>query len=95
MDFEMLTNVKGYCFPAFIYAMLVAYTIIFTLAIDMKDKNGKQIETKEKLLLVLFEIIWGIIILYVLLLLCKKGYEEYAWVLLLLPIVLNLIFYKK
>jgi len=94
MDFNMLTNVKGYCFPAFIYLMFVAYLVIVTLTLDAKDKDGRPFTLKDKILTALMECIWGVIILYCLLYLCKKGYEEYAWALLLAPIVLHVLFKK-
>jgi hypothetical protein len=91
MDFNMLTNVKGYCFPAFIFAMFQAYLVIVTLTLDAKDKTGKPYTMKDKILTALLEVICGIIIMYCMLILCKKGYEEYAWVLLLAPLVLHLL----
>ena len=89
MDFDMLTNVRGYCFPAFIYAMLVAYTIIFTLVSDLKFQDGTMVTLKDKIMMALLEIIFGVIILYSLLLLCKNNMEMYAWIVLLLPLILN------
>lgn len=94
MDFSLLTNVGGYCFPAFIYAMFVVYIIIFTLVADIKSPDGKltHVSTKDRIMFALLEMIWGVIILYALLLLCKRGLESYAWAVLLLPPVLHLIF---
>jgi hypothetical protein len=95
MDFSLLTRPSNWCFPAFIYALLVGYTIIFTLVMDIKQKDGQLVSMKDKLMFALFELVSGIIVMYALLLLCKNGMDMVAWVILLLPIVVSVLTYKK
>lgn len=91
MDFKLLVDPSRWCFPAFIYALLVGYLIIVTLSLDGKLKDGTPITMKEKILAALGELVWGVIMMYILLMLCKSGYEMYAWVLLLLPVIIHMI----
>ncbi len=94
MDFNLLTNPKRWCFPAFIYALFVGYLVIVTLTLDDKLSNGKIINLKDKILAALGEILVGIIVLYLILICCKNGYEILAWLILLLPFAAH-IFKKK
>jgi hypothetical protein len=91
MDFKLLVDPSRWCFPAFIYALLVGYLIIVTLSLDGKLKDGTPITMKEKVLAALGELVWGVIMMYILLLLCKNGYEMGAWALLLLPVALHMV----
>lgn len=91
MDFKLLADPSRWCFPAFTYALFMGYLILVTLTLDGKLRDETPITMKEKVLAALGELVWGVIMLYILLMLCKYGYEMYAWVLLLLPVVLHMI----
>lgn len=95
MDFKLLTDPARWCFPAFAYALFVGYLVVVTLSLDGTLPDGSKITMKEKILASLGELIWGVLILYVLLMLCKHGYEMYAWILLLLPLVLRMLKISK
>lgn len=69
----------------------MGYMIILTLSLDENRPDGRRITMKDKLLAALGELLWGVIILYVLLMLCKNNYEMYAWGLLLLPFALHML----
>ena len=91
MDFKLLSDPSRWCFPAFAYALFMGYLIVVTLSLDGRLPDGKTVTMKEKVLVALGELLWGVIMLYVLLLLCKNGYETYAWALLLLPIAMRML----
>jgi fructose-specific phosphotransferase system IIC component len=90
MDFKLLTDPTRWCFPAFTYALITGYLIIVILSLEGRLPDGTKVTMKEKVLTALGTFIWGILMLYILLILCKNGYEMYAWLLLLIPLVLSL-----
>ena len=91
MDFKLLTSPTRWCFPAFVYALFVSYLVIVTLTLDSTLPNGKKVTLKDKSLAVLGELVFGVIILYILLMLCKHDYEMAAWAVLLAPLALRFI----
>jgi hypothetical protein len=84
MDFALLTSPKKWCFPAFAYALLVLLGVIFTLT-----TQKTQMTLADKVRSVALELVAGVIMLYILLLLCKYDMELLAWALLLMPAVIH------
>lgn len=88
MDFALLSSPSRWCFPAFIYVLCVLYLMIVTMTTEeLPDKTKPSL--RLKLLVTLGEALWGVIILYTMLMFCKYGYESLAWALLIAPLVIR------
>ena len=91
MDFNLLTTPARWCFPAFIYVLFIGYLMIVTMTLEGKLPDGREITMKHKLLATLAELLWGVVVLYIMLMCCKSGYETIAWAILLVPLALRLL----
>ena len=73
----------GWCWPFIIYLILSLITIIFFLF--------SQQSVGETVTYVLLQLIWIIIIGFIIYWLCKSGHTGWAWFVLFLPLIVQIV----
>ena len=85
-------SIKELCAPAMIYFVLSIIVIFLLLLQNLGNKRRYQIgnmscSVTSTTLLFIVKIIYVLFWTYVLNLICKDGYKELSWLLLLLPFI--------
>jgi ABC-type xylose transport system permease subunit len=87
---------SGWCLPLYIYIFLAVLQLIGISMMKMFDKDKKEyksIPLSVKLKFIVINIIWNIIVGLIMYYLCKNGYSGWSWFILLLPTILNFIYF--
>ena len=92
LDLKILTKPEQWCSPALVYAILVAISIVTILLASRKSgaKPGEDVTMRDKVIKSLWELVWGVIVLYIMLAICGKDYEWVSWVILVFPLLATL-----
>lgn len=89
---NVLTDERsGWCMPTIIYVILFSITLIINLFQDPYNNENKNIAFKINL--ISHHLLYGLIFTIIIYLLCKQGYNNTAWIVLLLPLVLFIVFF--
>lgn len=93
MDVEKIC--KGWCIPLFIHIGLSIIQLLFVLFKKTYDDNGKKVTYPLSIRMIIFGIVlvWDILIGILLYYLCKHCHQGWAWVIILLPIILSFIMF--
>lgn len=76
-----MAKCSGWCTPLYIYLVLAVMMFITTLR--MHFQNPDVINTESVVMSVLYKIFWAGVIY----LLCSSCHENWAWVMLLIPLI--------
>jgi hypothetical protein len=89
---NVLTNENsGWCMPTIIYVVLFSITLVINLFQDPYNNENKNIAFKINL--ISHHLLYGLIFTIIIYLLCKQGYVNTAWIVLLLPMLLFIVFF--
>lgn len=89
---NVLTNENsGWCMPTIIYVILFSITLIINLFQDPYNNENKNIAFKINM--ISHHLLYGLIFTIIIYLLCKQGYKNTAWIVLLLPLILFIVFF--
>ncbi len=82
---------SGWCMPTIIYIILFSISLVLNLFQDPYNNEHKNIAFKINL--ISHHLLYGLIFTIIIYLLCKQGYVNTAWVVLLLPLILFIVFF--
>lgn len=92
-----IIGLNGLCDPAFYY-LLISFTIIIVIALQNYGQGynycvGTHSCTSSNVtLLFLIKILYVLVWTWILNVICKNGYEQVSWILVIIPIVLMFVF---
>jgi hypothetical protein len=90
---KFLTSMKNLCTPAFVYLMLSVFSI-FVLAIQNIGNTNKyciglyECDANNTLVVFVLKVIYIVFWTFILNLLCKSGFTQLSWFLVILPFLL-------
>ena len=90
---KYLSSMKNLCTPAFVYLMLSVFSIVVLAFQNVGNTNTYCIGMYEcdagnTMMVFVFKIIYIIFWTFILNLLCKSGFTQFAWFLVILPFLL-------
>ncbi len=87
---------EGWCWPVYIYiaiAVLQLVAIPMMKAYDSTTKTYTSAPTAIKVRYFIGSLVWNLLIGFLLYYLCKKCHNRWAWFVLLLPIIFDLLLF--
>lgn len=90
---KYLSSMKNLCTPAFVYLMLSVFSIVVLAFQNVGNTNKYCIGVYEcdagnTMMVFVFKIIYVIFWTFILNLLCKSGFTQLSWFLVILPFLL-------
>lgn len=90
---KYLSSMKNLCSPAFVYLMLSVFSILILAFQNVGNTDSYCIglyecDAQNTLMIFVFKIMYVIFWTFILNLLCKSGFNQLAWFLVILPFLL-------
>jgi Fe2+ transport system protein B len=82
---------SGWCLPTIVYVVLFVFSLVVNIIQSPYNNAYKNLAFRINL--VSHHMLYGLIFTIILYLLCREGYVNIAWIVLLFPILLFILFY--